>query len=147
MLYSKWRFTIIAVEQFIFVVKSTYMCVEASLLSKCTATKLTLVWLHFSMNHYDVGFEIFSYNTVITLFILFLLVFKHLSLLTKLFKTQLKKYLPVEINAFLFKWLCLFVGHSKNISKNRRRAYYGAGGGGGILHNSKIKHELLWLFN
>jgi hypothetical protein len=121
---------------------STDMYFKASLLCKCFAANLTLVWLRFSMNHYDVGLEIFSYNTEITLFICFFLVIKHLSLLTKLFKTQLNKSLPVEkmLLLFLIKLLCLLVGLSKNKSKNRRRAYYGADGGRGMVQNKKIKH-------
>jgi hypothetical protein len=51
----------------IFEVNFTNMCVKVSFSPKWSAANLTLVWLHFSMNHFDVGFEIFYWNTKITL--------------------------------------------------------------------------------
>jgi hypothetical protein len=47
------------------------------------------VWLHISMNHFDVGFVLGSSAKIIeelSLINCFLLVFKYLFLLTKLFK-------------------------------------------------------------
>ncbi len=117
LLYCIWFVAIFTVEMYIAVVNYTDMFVKASFLSKWFAANLTLMCFHFSSNHYDVGFEIFYWNTEITLliFCFFDLLSKNLSLLTKESKTQLNISVDVEKHAsFYFNKNTMFVGSFNN---------------------------------